>query len=146
MRLVLFVVMMFVISAALVGGFLTVGGPQQGRNEQQDRQRLDDLLTLKRYLSCSINDTALPVDLNQEAYCRKKRAPSVFDPQTGLPYVYRLLDENVFEVCATFQAGHVKQIRYSRTNELRFEGKEGCLTGHGAVMSKDGAGASSDKE
>lgn len=145
MRVALFALMMFLVSAALVGGFLIVGGPQHGRNEQQDMQRLQDLRGLSRYLSCRRSGTKLPVDLDQEGYCNKFRPLSVSDPQSGLPYVYRLLDDNRFEVCAVFKAANVRQRRYTYLDGLRFNGQEGCLTGRGSLISNGQDGVPSDK-
>ncbi len=99
---VLVAAVVLLVIAAVAGGLALVGSPEQARVEKFDRKRLSDL----RQLAHGINlywarHQALPADTSS----LKEELPDavdLLDPETHAPYPYRVIDENRFEVCATF--------------------------------------------
>lgn len=119
-----------VVSVAMIGGFMVVGGPGYARMEKQDAKRARDLQDLFRYLECRSEDKVLPQTLDDEEYCPTTVVlSSTADPVTGDPYAYRRLDDRHFEVCATFATEAQKDKRGYPYNSLKFEGQTGCRRG-----------------
>ena len=124
MNRLLFPVVVAMIAAALVGGFMAVGGPGFARMERHDQTRASDLRTLLNYYRC---DPAIyPEGAAIPARCAARRPkPDVADPVTGAPYERDLLEGGGFDICANFQtrvAGHSQD-----ASMLLFEGQRGCL-------------------
>jgi len=89
------------VAAAVVAGLIVVGSPGEARLEKIDRRRVSDLYEIvdgvNRYWT---QNQALPLDLS--ALTEATSFEPGVDPETGLAYVYRLLEPNRYEVCATF--------------------------------------------
>ncbi|MFK7837889.1 MAG: hypothetical protein AB8B60_16895 [Sulfitobacter sp.] len=123
MNRLLFFVLIALVSAALVGGFTVVGGPQTARMEKADRERANDLRDWGRHYTCVL-DTEGVILRNCAG---RNNPPDSMDPVTDAPYRFARLDETTFEVCATFQTSVMQNdTRYS-PRSLSFSGDEGCL-------------------
>ena len=99
---VLVAVVVALVIAAVAGGLALVGSPGQARLEKLDRNRLSDL----RRIAYRINvhwtrHDSLPQDLGS---LEKEGHPTldISDPETEAPYSYRVVNEELFELCATF--------------------------------------------
>jgi len=93
-------------------GFYTVGTPWQQRSRNLDRTRVTDLQALERAVfDYHRQNSSLPKELTDLkgsfAY-----TPMPADPETKEPYEYRVVDQNSFELCATFKTKPVSD--YSR--------------------------------
>ncbi|WP_136646129.1 hypothetical protein [Tabrizicola sp. YIM 78059] len=117
------------IGAAVVGGFLIVGGPVQGQRDKFDRQRYLELGRLARALLCEQGfrtpGSALPAELTVEAlrvHCSSAgiSGEDLTDDETGKPYTYARKDDHDFSVCATFHDA-------ARTHRLNDDGWFGAL-------------------
>jgi hypothetical protein len=99
---VLVAVVVALVVAVVAGGLALVGSPEQARLEKLDRNRLSDL----RRIAHGINvywtrHDSLPRDLGSLEN-EGRSALDLTDPDTGTPYPYRVVNEELFEVCATF--------------------------------------------
>lgn len=112
------------VTGAIVGGLLTVGGPGQGRMERRDSTRLQDLRGLGRYVICLAkhNNDTLPDNLSEAAFCPGN--DRLGDPFTGAPYAYERLGSNSFRVCTSFEAPD--RIEYYDMGN--FDPATGCYT------------------
>ncbi|MGC1496437.1 MAG: hypothetical protein WA790_11570 [Sulfitobacter sp.] len=122
--------MVALVLAALIGGFMVVGGPSYARLEKQDAERAKDLQGLYVYLTCRSSDAVLPQTLEDPDYCPSQaQVISTKDPATHESYEYRRLDDASFEVCATFVTHSQKGSRGYPYRTLTFEGQLGCRKG-----------------
>jgi hypothetical protein len=80
-------------STALICGLTAAGTPAVQRKIEADNRRVQDLQTLARTLSPM---PTLPQSLPERPGLRVK------DPDTGVPYEYRLKSDKEYELCATF--------------------------------------------
>ncbi|EKD43852.1 MAG: hypothetical protein ACD_72C00097G0006 [uncultured bacterium] len=88
---------------SVIGGFFVVGTPVTQRNRRFDEQRINNLQmiqgqitnywTLKAVLPTSTND----LQDNISGFVVPK------DPENNLAYGYKVVDQNSFELCATFK-------------------------------------------
>jgi len=89
------------VASAVVAGLIVVGSPGEARLEKLDRRRVSDLYEivdgLNRYWT---RNQALPPDL--DALTAGTSFELGVDPETGLAYVYRVIEPDRYEVCATF--------------------------------------------
>lgn len=130
MNRVLMVGLIVIVSAALVGGFMVVGGPGYARLEKHDMARARDLQGLHGFLLCRNDDKVLPKTLESEGYCPNfSRQITLTDPVSGDPYIYRRLDDTSFEVCATFATNAQMGKGGFPSGALKFDGQIGCRTG-----------------
>ena len=119
-----------VVIAALIGGFVVVGGPGYARLEKQDAQRARDLQELFLYLQCQQHDMVLPATLTDSAYCPNHAILTVAkDPETGDPYAYNRVNDTRFEICATFATKAQMGRNGYPYRALHFEGQVGCRKG-----------------
>ena len=93
-----------VVVLAVVAGFLTVGGPEAGKQERRDQLRRQDLGKLSQYIHCvaAANDNTLPETISSHDTC--ERDIRFIDPYTGAPYVYERISDTSYLLCATFEA------------------------------------------
>ncbi len=119
-----------VVIAALIGGFMVVGGPGYARLEKQDAQRANDLQQLYGFLQCRASDNVLPANIEDTGYCGTYLGSvSTADPVTAEPYDYRRVSDTSFVICATFVTEvHKGNNRYPY-KALKFEGQVGCRHG-----------------
>lgn len=93
--------------AVLVGvgfGFYTVGTPWQQRSRNHDRTRVSDLQILERtILDYHRQNSSLPKELTDLKGLFSYQLMPPVDPETKEPYEYRVVDQNSFELCATFK-------------------------------------------
>ncbi len=130
MNKVLLLGLIALVSAALIGGFMAVGGPGYARLEQQDAQRARHLQDLYVYLQCRSSGEPLPETLADESYCpREVSRTQVKDPVTGEAYQYRRLDDRRFEICAVFVTESQMGGNGFPYRALVFDGKVGCRSG-----------------
>ena len=91
------------VLAVVTAGFWLSGSPAQARMLQQDAQRVQDLTaiyrSIDRYYSSkgSLPETLEDCDNNPDTYIAQKT-----DRVTGAPYGYRVLNQDCFELKATF--------------------------------------------
>ncbi len=101
-RAVLAGVVLAAVTAAVIGGFLVAGSPQEARLQRLDDRRLSDL----RQWSGAINlywsrRHELPdsLDLTMKEL---SRTDLPVDPVTTQPYEYRPVEGSSYELCAVF--------------------------------------------
>jgi len=89
-----------VVVAAVVTGFLVMGSPKDARKAELDKRRIEDLRMLANFMT---PETGRPLrdSLELNAYSPDLKA-QVTDPVTQVPYGYRVIDRDHFELCATF--------------------------------------------
>ncbi|OGK39548.1 hypothetical protein A3F34_02485 [Candidatus Roizmanbacteria bacterium RIFCSPHIGHO2_12_FULL_44_10] len=112
---------------ALVAGFVVVGSPQKSRDINLDRQRLQDISSLRYNIeSYYRKQRSLPVSLDNVSNEEVKT-----DPETKKPYEYKITSDTTFEICATFLAdlNEKTDSYYLPTGEERAYYKKGynCL-------------------
>ncbi|MDD5623938.1 MAG: hypothetical protein PHI23_04490, partial [Candidatus Peribacteraceae bacterium] len=99
------------ILLALVCGGWFVGSPGQERLRKLDEQRVSDLQALANGVYDVVYkglpyDSSTPLSESLPATVKEVIAKSgvtrVNDPQTGEPYIYRVISSSRFEVCAVF--------------------------------------------
>lgn len=89
------------VAAAIVAGLLLVGSPGEARLQKLDRKRVSDLYSIIDGVNLYwTRQRSLPPDL--DALAAETRFDNELDPETASPYVYRVLDPDRYEVCATF--------------------------------------------
>jgi len=92
-----------VVIGAVAAAVLMVGGPQAERERALDDRRADDLQGLSTWTDYYYQQhKALPPGLAALATDRGGLALSVRDPETGVPYEYRVIGGRQYELCATF--------------------------------------------
>lgn len=90
------------VVALLVVGFVVIGSPQQQRAYRFDDERVNDLQSISYGIESYWNtNSKLPAALSdlQDQYTSSN---AVTDPETDLPYAYRVVDADTYELCATF--------------------------------------------
>lgn len=92
-----------VVVATLGYSIYLVGTPGQQRDARLDDRRIDDLRNIANNIDTHLrlNDGAMPsglTDLTGPQYY----VQSIEDPETGLPYEYRVVENTDYELCAVF--------------------------------------------
>ena len=87
---------------SVIAGIVIVGSPAQGRLEQLDAARISDLQSITYAIDSAFRtDSVLPTSL--EELSRDPRTQvNTMDPGTLAPYEYRVIDEDSYQLCATF--------------------------------------------
>ena len=91
-----------IVVAAVVGGLILIGSPAQERMRRIDAQRVTDLSALARKVDLYwTRHKSLPTSLEDLS---KERGGSIelLDRETKLPYEYRKLSDDTYELCAHF--------------------------------------------
>ncbi len=101
--------------ATFVWGIVLVGSPAYGRAQRFDEQRVSDLRAIEnevlnnvygqnRYAlpAPTVLPKALPKTLDEVAKNAQYQKLSVVDPDTGVPYEYKVTSATRFQLCATF--------------------------------------------
>jgi len=104
------VAMSVTVIAAVVIGVRIVGSPETARLQRFDQQRLADLQTIFREVQSLCRDAeakdklkrVLPATLDELATLARMEKINGADPETGLTYVYRVVNDTTYELCATF--------------------------------------------
>ena len=90
------------VAVSIVAGLILVGPPAQGRLERLDRRRIEDLKGIMRAIDVVWDRNEwLPESLDELPKDPRVGANTV-DPGSGEPYEYHRLDEEIYELCATF--------------------------------------------
>lgn len=127
MNRILFSVAALAVVAAIVAGLAVVGGPNSARMDRYNWERLADLQRLASDIDCSLGSLALPDTLEDYQFCGYT-VDVPRDPLTDVPYEYRKLNEDTFEVCGTFDFSDEKRpTRFGDFELLRQDGPMGCL-------------------
>lgn len=90
------------VIGSVIGGFFIVGSPATQRNRRFDERRLSDLTVLQdQIINYWTQKNKLPEQLDDlRDPARGFEPPS--DPDSDLPYAYRVLTPLSFELCAVF--------------------------------------------
>jgi hypothetical protein len=99
------------VVASVAWGFTIVGSPDTRRQERMDDRRLEALRDIQREIQELLIDPeepgvlrrALPASLDELAAAARDRKIEQVDPETLLPYEYRVLSGSTYELCAVFQ-------------------------------------------
>jgi len=91
-------ILVIVLSAgAIIGGFVISGSPQKARKLNFDRQRINDLSSLRGQISeYERVNKKLPQDLSDSQFSRFN------DPETKNQYEYSFIGEKQYQLCANF--------------------------------------------
>jgi hypothetical protein len=91
-----------VVVVSVIAGVILVGSPAQGRLERLDAGRIEDLkgIMLAMDLFWSRNER-LPASLEELTEDPRVQVNTV-DPGSAEPYEYYPLDEDAYELCASF--------------------------------------------
>ena len=107
LRIFLTIVIISVITSIIYGFFL-LGSPAQQRLIKLDQQRISDLQNISFAInSYWQNNKKLPENLDLLKKSDLYYLNSLQDPQTKNPYEYRILGEQLYELCANFDAPSV---------------------------------------
>ncbi len=91
-------VLVIVLSVgAIIGGFVISGSPQRARKMNFDRQRINDLSSLRYQINeYERVNKKLPYDLSDSQFLRFK------DPETKNQYEYSFIGDKEYQLCANF--------------------------------------------
>ncbi len=112
------------IIITIAAGFFTVGSPLKARLYRFDSQRISDLETIQNQIVYSywLPKSKLPVLLSDLKNDITQFVPPV-DPDTKMPYEYRVTGPLAFELCATFTlpSGATIQERMTKPLPLAYQ-------------------------
>ncbi|MBU6414629.1 hypothetical protein KGQ34_00050 [Patescibacteria group bacterium] len=98
-----------IVAASIVAGFFIVGSPQTERMRRFDQQRVENLTILQsEIINYWIQKDYLPTSLNDLKNDITGFVPPS-DPESNIPYNYRLINKLSFELCANFKTTSKKQ-------------------------------------
>lgn len=90
--------------AGVILGFVQTGSPAAERARRFDQQRINDLQMITNAVDSFYNSQKrLPASIEEMKNRPDSYLQSQFDPTTGEPYEYRVVDEKRYDVCATFE-------------------------------------------
>ena len=91
-------------TAAIVGGFWMLGSPLSQRAIALDRERIQDLRAIARIIrnDSLVTNEDTPRPLPEAIPAAVTANGDYVDPQTQEPYEYTRIDEDTYELCATF--------------------------------------------
>jgi hypothetical protein len=96
-----FALVVIVVLASVVGGFIIVDSPAKARIVKLDAQRVSDLYNLDNMINDYYQQNKkLPADLLAERFSQFK------DPESKKPYDYKILGEKNYELCAAFSLAY----------------------------------------
>ncbi|MBI2013902.1 MAG: hypothetical protein HYS87_03695 [Candidatus Colwellbacteria bacterium] len=99
-----------VVAVAVLSSFFFIGSPGSERTRRLDDQRVSDLSQIQwQVRDHFIKQGSLPTALNE---IRDEFGGNVFipvDPETVEPYVYEVVDNKSFRLCATFKTATVTE-------------------------------------
>ena len=94
-----------VVVVSVIAGIIIIGSPTEGRFQQLDSGRISDL---RRIMAASdlywSRNERLPSSLEELAE-DPRTVVNTIDPGSAESYGYRVLDEDTYELCATFDRG-----------------------------------------
>lgn len=129
-------VMICLVTAALVGGFMLVGGPEQARAAERDLDRARLIHRYRAYLLCPGQKARpLPDRVGDGAFCpgyaEQYLTPTDGDAAIAGSITYTRLGDAAFELCGRFESTGARMQRILETYPL-FEPQAGnvyCLEG-----------------
>ena len=90
------------VVVSIIAGVILVGSPAQGRLERLDRGRIEDLEGIMRAMDLYWSRSErLPASL-EELVADPRVEVNTRDPGSAEPYEYYPLDEDTYELCASF--------------------------------------------
>lgn len=118
----------FLVVIAITLGLMLSGGPGMGRKERRDETRIADLQALAEQVRClaKAEDGHLPETIRGTAPCITPRGSSGLrfeDPFTAAPYLYEVVDNSSFTLCAEFEAPE----RLAPPVTASFNAETGCI-------------------
>ncbi|GMU25728.1 hypothetical protein KJZ71_04430 [Patescibacteria group bacterium] len=97
------IVLTVLVSAALAYGIYLAGSPGQERLHRLDEQRVSHLQQIASSVdSFYTQEARLPSSLDELRTSRFTYLTSVADPETDIPYEYRMTADKAYELCAVF--------------------------------------------
>jgi hypothetical protein len=99
----LLIISIFMIGA-LVYGFLNGGSPWEARSKKFDQTRVANIKDIKYAIeSYYMKNKSLPQDLSEikESLYGQK---NITDPETDVPYEYKIVDNYSYQLCASFSS------------------------------------------
>lgn len=114
-----------IVAVLVILGIVIVGGPETGRIEMRDHERIENLADLADYVAClaDAGGKTLPEALSRSAACPPDTRFD--DPFTGQPYRYERVTDTSFRLCAEFEAPGV--LADKRVGSGIFEPSTGCV-------------------
>ena len=113
LRRVVGTVAVVVMTGVVAYGFAQLGPPSEERHRRLDHRRVEDLKRIARAvdrfvsrherLSASIDEATGDSQL-KSGVASRLHSRNVRDPTTALPYTYRVLTDQTYEMCAYVRA------------------------------------------
>lgn len=98
--------------AALVAGLVMAGSPERERSLRYDQERSSELQALSSMARTAYaEDGALPRTIDDLVGRHPEAKSFASDPRTGLPYEYRPVGHDAYELCANFDLPSESQSR-----------------------------------
>jgi len=98
------IIIAIVVATTVVGLFLA-GSPVQERMRRMDTQRANNLMGIASSIDSYYNQySRLPDALDILQKTPGFYVDAIVDPETGVPYEYKLLATDQYQICATFQS------------------------------------------
>ena len=111
LRRVVGTVAVVVVTGVVAYGFAQLGPPSEERHRRLDHRRVEDLkriahavdrfVSRRERLPASIDEVVGDSQL-KSGVASRLHAQNVRDPLTAQPYAYRVLTDETYEMCATF--------------------------------------------
>ena len=116
-----------VVVLSITAGIIAIGSPSEGRFEQLDAGRVTDLQNIMRATDefWSRNER-LPTGLTELAD-DPRASVNTLDPGSAAPYGYRIVDEDGYELCATFDRPSTESPGRPREDFWRHGAGERCF-------------------
>jgi len=91
-----------VVVASLLGAVFVIGSPLEQRKIRLDNRRLEDLHNISKSIRkfAQNPNNVLPPDLQTLGEIFSEHVPT--DPDTDMPYKYKVLDAQSYQLCAVF--------------------------------------------
>lgn len=116
-----------VVLVAIAWGIILAGSPASERERKFDDRRIEDLRTISSEISSItlgsyrqptspdqlVLQHPIPSTLQEVQDQAMYQRPNIADPETGDPYVFEVLSETTYRVCATFNAQRSEQFDVS---------------------------------
>ena len=91
-----------VVVVSVIAGIIVIGSPTEGRFQQLDLGRIADLREIMEATDLFWSrEERLPSSLEELAE-DPRTSVNTIDPGSAEAYAYRILDEDTYELCATF--------------------------------------------
>lgn len=102
LRMGLAALVVAVVAAVVIAGFVMAGSPQEARLRRLDDRRVSDLRDVQIATNLHWTRTRSMPDSIDAALKAASRSQPRVDPGTGAAYEYRTLDGTSYELCAVF--------------------------------------------